>query len=100
MNINTNIYKQYVNSGRNYGRATDKVFTINGKKSVSKQDSLSFSAEAALIKDNTKTVRSYASEITASEPEARIESLRNSIRNGEYNVSAQQVADAILDRWI
>lgn len=67
---------------------------------MSKQDSLSFSAEAALLKDNVKTVRGYAAEITASESEERIESLRNRIKNGEYEVSAQQVADSILNRWI
>ena len=67
---------------------------------MSKQDSLSFSAEAALLKDNVKTVRGYAAEITAPESEERIESLRNRIRNGEYEVSAQQVADSILNRWI
>lgn len=100
MNINTNVYKQYINSGSGYGRKIQKTFGTESRKSGIKQDSLSFSAEAALLKDNVKTVKSYASQITQPESEERIDALRQKIRNGEYNVSAQQVADKILNRWI
>lgn len=100
MNINTNVYKQYINSGSSYGKTVQKTFGANGGRSVIKQDSLSFSAEAALIKDNAKTVKSYAAQITEPASEERIDSLRQKIRNGEYNVSAQQVADKILNRWV
>lgn len=100
MNINTNVYKQYINSGSSYGRTVQKTFGTSSSKSVIKQDSLSFSAEAALIKDNVKTVKNYAAQITKPASDERIDSLRQKIRNGEYNVSAQQVADKILNRWI
>lgn len=100
MNINTNIYKQYINSGGSYGRTVQKTFGAGSGKSVIKQDSLSFSAEAALIKDNVKTVKNYAAQITSPASEERIGALQEQIRNGEYNVSAQQVADKILNRWV
>ena len=101
MNINTNIYKQYINSGSGYGRTVQKTFGVTpGSKTVMKQDSLSFSAEAALIKDNVKTVKNYTAQVTKPASEERIDDLRQKIRNGEYNVSAQQVADKILNRWI
>lgn len=100
MNINTNVYKQYINSGGSYGRAVQKNVETRSRKSGFKQDSLTFSAEAALLKDNVKTVKSYASQITQPESDERIDVLRQKIKNGEYNVSAQQVADTILNRWI
>ena len=100
MNINTNVYKQYINAGSSCRRPVMKTSGTAGSKSVVKQDSLSFSAEAALIKDNVKTVKNYAAQITEPASEERIDSLKEKIRNGEYNVSAQQVADKILNRWI
>lgn len=101
MNINTNVYKQYINSRKAYGNYTQQVFSLNGtRKNEVKQDSFSLSAEAALIKESNKTVKNCASDIVKPASDERIQSLRERIINGEYNVSAQQVADSILNRWI
>lgn len=100
MNINTNIYKQYINSGGSYSNHTQKNFSVQEKKSEIKQDSLLFSAEASLLKDNIKAVKNCAADIAGPASEERIAALKNRIKNGEYNISAQQVADSILNRWI
>ena len=60
MNINTNIYKQYINSGGSYSNHTQKNFSVHEKKSEKKQDSLYFSSEAAFLKDNIKAIKSCA----------------------------------------
>lgn len=101
MNIKNvdNVYRQYINSGSAYA-GTSKVFKLNGKNTGIKQDSLSFSSEAALLRSNAKTVREYASDITAGESDERINALRRKIQNGEYNVEAKQVADSILNRYV
>lgn len=98
-NIN-NIYGQYVNSGGVSGRYFSKTFSVKEKKAGVKQDSLSFSSEAALIRNNAKTVREYASEITSNVSEERIDALRRKIQNGEYKVDSEQVANSILDRYV
>lgn len=100
MNINTNVYKQYINSGSKYSKAVQKSFSIPMRKTGIKQDSLSFSAEASLLKESSGAVKSCASQIAKPESDERIDSLRRRIKNGEYNVSATQIADSILDRWI
>lgn len=99
MKIGTNVYKQYISSGsgsRIVSRAAENSFS----KSPIKQDSLSFSAEAALIKESAKTVKSYVSQISKPASDERINALRGKIKNGEYSVSAQQLADSILNRRI
>lgn len=100
MNINTNIYKQYVNSGGSYDKSISKKFSTNEKKSEIKQDSLSFSTEASLLRDNMKIVKEYAADITKPASDECINNLKQKIENGEYNVSAQQVAESILNSWI
>lgn len=101
MNINTNVYKQYVNSKKTYSNYSQPVFSLEGvKKTSTKKDSFSFSAQAALIKETSKTVKSYAADIAEPASDERIESLKAQIKNGEYNVSSEQVADSILNRWI
>ncbi len=101
MNINTNVYKQYINSKKTYGNYSQSVFSLEStKKSDVKKDSLSFSAEAALIKETSRTVKGYAADIAKPASDARIQSLREQIKNGEYNISANQVAESILNRWI
>lgn len=98
-NVN-NVYKQYINPGSARGKLFSKSFIANETKPGVKQDSLSFSSEAALIRNNAKTARRYASEITSDASEERINTLRQQIRNGEYNVDAKKVADSILNRYV
>ena len=100
MNINTNIYKQYINSGGSYSNHTQKNFSVHEKKSEKKRDSLYFSSEAAFLKDNIKAIKSCAADIVGLASEERISAIKKSVKNGEYNISAQQVADSILNRWI
>ena len=70
------------------------------KKIRKKQDSLYFSSEAAFLKDNIKAIKSCAADIVGLASEERISAIKKSVKNGEYNISAQQVADSILNRWI
>lgn len=100
MNINTNIYKQYINSGGSYNKCTQNTFSIHGKKTEIKQDSLSFSAEASLLRANGKVIKESAADIVKPASDERINSLKQQIASGEYNVSANNVADSILNRWI
>jgi flagellar biosynthesis anti-sigma factor FlgM len=97
MNINTNVYKQYVNSGR--ARACQKFSLGGAEKAVSvKKDSFSLSPEASALKECSRAVKKAASEITSSASEDRISSLKSRIADGSYNVSSTKIADAILDR--
>ena len=99
MNINTNVYKQYVKSGsarvpRNYS------YSGTEKASVSKKDSFSLSSEASMFRECGKIIKSAVAEITSPASEDRINALRQQIKNGSYNISSGQVADAILDRIV
>ena len=100
MIINKNIYKQYINSGGSYSKHTQKNFSVHEKKSEKKQDSLYFSSEAAYLKDNIKAIRNCAADIVGLAAEERISAIKKSVKYGEYNISAQQVTDSILNRWI
>lgn len=99
MNINTNVYKQYVNSGS--ARKCSEFSLGNAGKTVStssKKDSFSLSPEASVLKECSKAVKNSAAEITSSVGEERISYLKKHIADGTYNVSSERIADAILDR--
>lgn len=98
-NVN-NVYGQYINPGSARGKISSKSFIANGVKPGVKQDSLSFSSEAALIRNNAAAVRRCASEITSGASDERINTLRQQIQSGEYNVDAKKVANSILDRYV
>lgn len=53
-----------------------------------------------MFKECGKVIRASVAEITAPADDSRINSLRQQIRNGTYNVSSEQLADAILDRVV
>lgn len=95
MNINTNIYKQYVKSGSSRV-SHNYIFGGTEKISAEKKDSFSLSSEASMFRECGKVIKSAVAEITSSADEDRINSLRQQIRNGSYNISSGQVADAIL----
>ena len=98
MNINTNIYKQYVKSGSSKRSFAPYGYTPAGKTVSAKTDSFSLSSEASMFKECGKVIRASVSEITSPADDSRINSLKQQIRNGTYNVSSEQIADAILDR--
>ena len=101
MNINTNIYKQYIKSGTSCGRMNFNSFSGSGKVSASgKKDSFSLSSEASMFMECGKTIKSAVGSITASASDERIASLKEQISSGNYYVSSGQIADAILDRLV
>lgn len=99
MNINTNIYKQYVKSGSSK-RCHRYSYSAAETAVAAKKDSFSLSSEASMFKECGKVIRASVAEITAPADDSRINSLRQQIRNGTYNVSSEQLADAILDRVV
>ncbi len=100
MNINTNVYKQYVKSGSSR-HCTNLHYTATEKTvAVGKTDSFSLSSEASMFRECGKVIRNSINEITASASEDRINSLRQQIKDGTYNVSSDQIASAILERIV
>ncbi len=99
MKINTNVYKQYVKSGNS---KVSRSFFYGGteKASVEKKDSFSLSSEASMFRQCGGVIKDSVSEITAPASKSRINTLRQQIADGSYNVSSGQVADAILDRIV
>lgn len=99
MNINTNVYKQYVKSGSS---KISRNFLYGGteKTSAEKKDSFSLSSEASMFRECGRIIRSSVAEITAPADKDRLSALKQQIANGSYNVSSGQIADAILDRIV
>ncbi len=99
MNINTNVYKQYVKAGssKQYPKFT---LTSAGKTVAAKTDSFSLSSEASMFRECGKVIKSSVAEITTPADDDRINSLRQQIKNGTYNVSSDMVADAISERIV
>lgn len=95
MNINTNIYKQYVKSGCS---RIPRSYSYSGceKVAAEKKDSFSLSSEASMFRECGKVIKSAVAEITSSAGEDKINSLKQQIENGSYNISSGQIADAIL----
>lgn len=99
-NINSNVYRKYINSGSANVNCSQKIFSLSGQKTGIKKDSLSFSSEAALLRSNSKAVKEYASEIMSPASDERINELRRKIKGGEYNVGSKEIADSILNRYV
>ncbi|MGN1482005.1 flagellar biosynthesis anti-sigma factor FlgM [Porcipelethomonas sp.] len=100
MNINTNIYKQYVKSGNSCSRLKYNYSSGEKVSSSSKTDSFSLSSEASMFRECGKTIKNAVAEITSPASDDRIASLKSRIENGNYFVSSGQIADAILDRLV
>lgn len=100
MNINTNVYKQYVKSGGSKRCYSSYSYNAADTAVAAKKDSFSLSSEASMFKECGKVIRASVAEITASADDSRINSLKQQIRNGTYNVSSEQLANAILDRVV
>lgn len=101
MNINFN----NVNSGY---MKTEKVGSTNikgytsmvpsGRTNVGQHDKVSISPEASSFREIDRSSKAIASEIHSSASQEKINSLKAQISAGTYNVSAGNVADAILQR--
>lgn len=99
MNINTNIYKHYVKTGSSK-RCPNFTYTPAEKTAAAKTDSFSLSSEASMFRECGRVIKSAVSEITSPAGEDKINSLRQQIKNGSYDVSADRIAGAILDRIV
>ncbi len=102
MNINTNIYKQYVDMGRSYQKK-DASFASTLEKTSSgsgKQDLFSLSSAASVFKENGREIKRAAEKISAPASDTKINDLKQKIRSGSYNVPSSRVADSILNRWV
>ena len=82
-----------------------KTTSIKGEKAVSsgieaKADSISISSDAASYGEIYKLGYAIRSEIDSANTADRIASIKEAIRNGSYSVSSDDVAGAILDRFI
>lgn len=102
MNINTNVYKQYIDSRRSYQKK-DLSFAAALEKSAAgsaKQDLLSMSSAASVFKENGREIKKAAEEISAPVSEERIKGIKAKIKDGSYMISSSQIADSILNRYI
>lgn len=95
MNIDTNIYKQYVKSGQSR-RCLKMQPTAQKKQNTIKTDSFSLSPEASMFKECGKVIKRSIAEITA----PASEDIRQQIKAGSYNIPSDKIAGAILDRIV
>ena len=100
MNINTNVYKQYIKSGSSKRCCGNYSYTPAEKAAAAKTDCFSLSSEASMFRECGKVIKSSVAEITAPASENRINSLRQQIQSGTYSISAENIADAILERVV
>lgn len=100
MKINTNVYKQYIESGNSRKYPKGLYNGTSNKASSVKKDSFSLSSEASMFMECGKVIRNAVSEITSSAGEEKIELLKQRIASGNYNVSSEQIADSILERIV
>ena len=100
MNINFNVLNGYMKTAeigsQNGIRETENV-QKSGRPAV-KLDTVSISPEAASFREINGSTKAVAAEVNGSAPKERINSLKAQIAAGTYNVSAGDVADAILSR--
>ncbi len=99
MNINFNVCNGYIKT-KEIGTQTVKEYgNIKSENRLfSKHDTVSISSEAASFAEVDRTTKAIASEVNGCASQDKINSLKAQIAAGTYNVSAGEVADAILDR--
>lgn len=100
-----NIHRRYIgktNAVNNYKSAVSfETFLGGGKVSgscPSKSDTVSISADAVSYNSVNRAVKDIADEVNSAGL-SKISYIRESIENGTYDVSASDVADAILKRF-
>ena len=102
MDIRFNALNSYSVTGKmNVSGSKKPGSSKNDKSSVSsKKDSISLSSNGVKNSGLYKLNATMRSEIDALSSQERISAIKASIRNGSYNVSSEEVADAILDRFV
>lgn len=99
MNINLNACSGYLKAQEISSQPVkENEFCKPVGKLSAKHDKVSISPEAASFAEIDRSTKTIASEISGSASQERINSLKAQIAAGTYNVSADDVADAILDR--
>ena len=105
MDIRFNAYGNYSVSGKIGVRGDKKAGPSNGSKLVSggvesKADSISISSDAVSYGEISRLGGAIRSELEAASSSDRIASIKEAIRNGSYSVSSEDVAGAILERFV
>lgn len=100
MNINLNACNGYLKAQEINSQPVKEnefIQPAGGKLNV-KHDKVSISPEAASFAEISRSTKTIASEVSSTASQEKINSLKAQIAAGTYKVSADDVADAILDR--
>lgn len=74
---------------------------ISGQPSQpGKTDQIQISPAAAHSQEVEQYARTVATELCRPAPQQRLDALRAAIQNGEYRVSTEDLADAMMKKWI
>ena len=94
MNINVNMYNGYLRAQELSGGNGSKP---SGTKKAGKEktDTVSLSSNAVNLKEFSTAAKEITQSIESASAD-KVERLREQIEAGEYNISATQVANAIL----
>jgi len=101
MNINFNVCSSYLKAkeiGSQSVKDNENIKTSDADKVCVKHDTVSISPEAASFREIDRSTKAISSDIESSVSQEKINSLKAQIADGTYNVSEEEVADAILDR--
>lgn len=99
MNINFNVCNGYMKTNEIGSQGIKEYGNIKSAGRIpAKQDTVSISSEATMFAEVDRGTKAIASEVSACAPQEKINSLKAQIAAGTYNVSAGDVADAILSR--
>ncbi len=101
MNINFNVCNSYLKAkgiGPQSVKDNENIKMSETDKACIKHDTVSISPEAASFREIERSTRTISSDIENYASQEKINSLKAQIADGTYNVSAEEVADAILDR--
>lgn len=102
MDIRFNALNSYSVSGKmNVSGAKKNSLNKNDKKiSDVKLDSISISNNAVKNSEIFKLNSTIRAEIDGASNSDKISALREAVKNGSYNVSSDDIAGAILDRFV
>lgn len=88
-----------------YSRISERVRPVRMEESgeqpfcSGKTDQIQISPEAAHSQEVERYSRAVAAELCRPASPERLEALRTAIQNGEYHVSAETLADAMMKKW-
>lgn len=93
-------YQSYVKSVKNNGENSAAKAKGKGAASASNTDKVTISASAAQRAETSRLAAALSSEVEGAASPERMEALRAAVQDGSYQVAAEDVADAILDRLV